>query len=49
MLLWLLINNKVLNRDNLATRRKVEDESFFCYVKESNQHLFFEWAVAKQC
>lgn len=48
--LWLLIHNRVLTRDNLAKRRKVEDEScLFCSEKESVNHLFFDCVVAKQC
>jgi hypothetical protein len=48
--LWLLINIRVLTRDNLAKRRKVEDEScLFCAEKETVQHVFFECAVAKRC
>ena len=39
---WLVTNNKVLSRDNLAKRREVEDPScLFCSEKESVQHLFF--------
>jgi hypothetical protein len=50
MFLWLLINNRVLTRDNLAKRRKLEDEScLLCSEKETSQHLFFDCAVAKQC
>ena len=48
--LWQLINNKVLTRDNLAKRRKVEDPScLFCSEPESVQHLFFDCVVAAQC
>jgi hypothetical protein len=48
--LWLLINNRVLTRDNLAKRRKVEDESCLFYAKkETVHHVFFECAIAKQC
>jgi hypothetical protein len=44
--LWLLSKNKVMTRDNLAIRRKVEDPScLFCYEL---RHLFFECVVAKQ-
>lgn len=44
--LWLLSKNKVLTRDNLGLRRKVEDPScLFC--KESVEHLFFGCVVAK--
>jgi hypothetical protein len=48
--LWLVIKNRALTRDNLAKRRKVEDEScLFCSEKETIQHVFFECVVAKQC
>lgn len=37
-----LTRNRVLARDALAKRRKVEDEScLFCADKESVQHVFF--------
>ena len=50
MFLWLLINNRVLTPDNLAKRRKVEDETcLFCAKKETSQHLFFDCVVAKRC
>jgi hypothetical protein len=46
--LWLLANNKVLTRDNLAKRRKVEN---ICYLfrieKEIVSHLFFDCFVAQ--
>jgi hypothetical protein len=46
--LWLLTNNKVLIRDNLAKRRQVDDLScLFCSETESISHLFFECCVAK--
>lgn len=49
MLLWLVINNRALTRDNLAKRKKVEDEScLFCSEKESIHHIFFECVVARQ-
>lgn len=41
--LWPLMNNKVLTRDNLGRRRKVEDESCLLLVI-----FFFSCAVAKQ-
>jgi len=45
-----VINNRVLTRDNLAKKRKVEDGScLFCAEKETIQHVFFECVVAKQC
>ena len=47
--LWLLSKNKLLTRDNLSIRRKVEDPScLFCSEAKSIQHLFFECVVAKQ-
>ena len=48
--LWLVINNRALTRDNLAKRRKVDDENcLFCLEKETIQHVFFDCVVAKQC
>ena len=48
--LWLLSNNKILTRDNLAKRRNVEDYScLFCSQQESVCHLFFDCVVAKTC
>jgi hypothetical protein len=47
-LLWLLSNNRVLTRDNLAKRREVNDPTgLFCDEKESISHLFFHCCVAK--
>jgi hypothetical protein len=47
--LWLLANNKLLSRDNLAKRQHVPDPScMFCYEEESVTHLFFECVVAKE-
>jgi hypothetical protein len=47
--LWLLGKNKVLTRDNLAKRQKVEDSTcLFCKENESSQHLFFDCVVAKK-
>jgi len=47
--LWLLMHNKVLTRDNLSKKRKVEDAAcLFCCEPESVQHLFSECVVAKQ-
>ena len=46
--LWLLSKNKILTRDNLALRQKVDDKScVFCEEKETVNHLFFECVVAK--
>jgi hypothetical protein len=46
--LWLLANNKVLTRDNLAKRRQVDDQTYlFCKEQESVAHLFFECCVAQ--
>jgi hypothetical protein len=47
--LWLLANNKLLSRDNLAKRQHVPDSScMFCCEDKSVAHLFFECAVAKE-
>jgi hypothetical protein len=44
--LWLISNNKVLTRDNLAKRRQVEDMScLFCSEPEAVSHLFFSVAL----
>jgi hypothetical protein len=46
--LWLLANNKVLTRDNLAKRRQVDDKTcLFCAELESVSHLFFNCCVAR--
>ncbi|WVZ69867.1 hypothetical protein U9M48_018590 [Paspalum notatum var. saurae] len=46
--LWLLSQNKVLTRDNLAKRREVSDDKcLFCCEKESVHHLFFECMVSR--
>jgi hypothetical protein len=46
--LWLLANNKVLTRDNLAKRRNVDDKTcLFCKEYETVHHLFFECCVAQ--
>jgi hypothetical protein len=44
--LWLLANNRVLTRDNLAKRQEIT-RCLFCDKKESSQHLFFDCVVAK--
>jgi hypothetical protein len=45
---WLLSKNRLLTRDNLGKRRKVNDSTcLFCAEQESIQHLFFECVVAK--
>ena len=42
--LWLLSKNKILTRDNLAKRQKVDTVScLLCSEHESVQHLFFDW------
>jgi len=47
--LWLVSKNKVLTRDNLGKRKKVEDATcLFCCQAESVQHLFFDCVVATQ-
>jgi hypothetical protein len=44
--LWLLSNNKVLTRDNLAKRRHVEDMTcLFCSEPETVSHLLFSVAM----
>ena len=48
--LWLLANNRILTRDNLAKRREVQDKMcLFCSENESVNHLFFDCCVARQC
>jgi hypothetical protein len=40
--LWLLANNKILTKENLPKRRKVENIScLFCNENETSGHLFF--------
>jgi hypothetical protein len=47
--LWLLSNNKLLTRDNLGKRRKVDDQTcLFCNEPESISHLFFSYVVPSQ-
>lgn len=47
--LWLLTKNKLLTRDNLSIRRKVEDPTcLLCSKAETIQYLFFDCVVAKQ-
>jgi hypothetical protein len=46
--LWLVANNKVLTRDNLAKRKTFDDAScLFCLETESVHHLFFGCCIAK--
>jgi hypothetical protein len=46
--LWLLAKNKVLTRDNLAKRKRLDDLScLFCTESESVSHLFFDCCVAR--
>jgi hypothetical protein len=46
--LWLLSNNRVLTRDNLAKRREVEDSTcLFCGENETILHLFFQCCVVR--
>ena len=47
--LWLLANNRMLTRNNLAKSRKVDDVTclFFLTKPEYVQHLFFDRVVAK--
>jgi hypothetical protein len=45
--LWLLAKNKILTRDNLDKRRKLDDLTcLFCSEPETAHHLFFECCVA---
>jgi hypothetical protein len=45
---WLLAKNKVLTRDNLAKRKKLDDMScLFCTDPENVSHLFFDCCVAR--
>ena len=44
--LWLISNNKVLTRANLAKRRTLEDLScLFCSDPETTHHLFFDCCI----
>jgi hypothetical protein len=46
--LWLLTKNKILTRDNLSKRKKLDDITcLFCTEFESVRHLFFECCVAQ--
>ena len=46
--LWLLSNNRLLNRDNLTIRRKLDDMTcLFCAENETINNLFFNCCVAK--
>jgi hypothetical protein len=46
---WLLCQNRILTRDNLAKRRLVHDLScLFCDDPKSSIHLFLDCVVAKQ-
>jgi hypothetical protein len=45
--LWLLPKNKLLTRDNLEKRRRVDDNTcLFCNELETVHHLFYECVVA---
>lgn len=48
--LWLLSKNKLLTRDNLGERRKVEDRTtcLFCNEVQTINHLLFDCVVAQQ-
>ena len=46
--LWLLLNNKIMTRDNLKKRNLNKPEDcVFCSGKETVGHLFFDCLVAK--
>jgi hypothetical protein len=45
---WLLANNKVLTRDNIAKRKQVDDRTcLFCNENEIVLHLFFDCCIAQ--
>jgi hypothetical protein len=47
--LWLLSNNRLLTRDNLERRQKLDNNiCLFCDEKESIEHMFFSCVVARQ-
>jgi hypothetical protein len=47
--LWLVSKNKLLSRDNLENRRKLDDTScLFCAEIETTHHLLFECVVVKR-
>jgi hypothetical protein len=47
--LWLLSKNKILTRDNLEKRMKLDDTTcVFCTEKETTCHLFFGCVVAQR-
>jgi hypothetical protein len=46
--LWMLANNKILTRDNLAKRKDVDDMScLFCSENETVRHLLHECCVVR--
>jgi hypothetical protein len=46
--LWLVGNNKILNRDNLSKCKTLDDVScLFCSEPQTVSHLLFEFCVAK--
>ena len=46
--LWLLANNKLLTRGNLAKRKEIPDKTcLFCSEHESVHHIMFDCCVAK--
>jgi hypothetical protein len=46
--LWLVSKNKLLSRDNLEKRRKLDDTSCLFAEIETTHHLLFECMVAKR-
>jgi hypothetical protein len=47
--LWLMSKNKLLTRDNLGKRRRVEDMTYLsCSENETIVHLFFDCIVTRQ-
>ena len=48
--LWLLTDDRLLSKDNLAKRREVLDQScLFCKEQETIIHMFFECAWLREC
>jgi hypothetical protein len=46
--LWLLTNDKILTRDNLSKRKKLNDLTcLFCSEHENVNHLFFGCCVSR--
>jgi hypothetical protein len=47
--LWLITKNRLLTRDNLRKRKRIDDMScLMCCEQESTNHLLFECCVSQQ-